>query len=81
VTITGKSTEFVRTGDEGTKASFNFCPHCGATVFYFAVGSQDTIGIPVGAFADPSFPGPSVSVYEERMHSWVKMPGPIDHIP
>ena len=81
VTITGQSTEFIRTGDEGSKASFNFCPLCGATVFYFTVGTHETVGIPVGAFADPTFPGPSVSVYEERMHTWVKMPEAIEHIP
>jgi hypothetical protein len=38
------------------------------------------IAIPVGAFADPSFPHPTVSVYEERMHSWVQMPEHIEHM-
>lgn len=34
----------------------------------------------VGAFADLTFPSPSFSVYEERMHSWVVIPGGIEHI-
>jgi hypothetical protein len=38
------------------------------------------VAIPVGAFADPQFPGPTLSVYEERMHSWVSMPSDIEHI-
>jgi hypothetical protein len=80
VTITGKSKEFVRVGDEGTRATFRFCPECGSTLYYMAAGLAGSIAIPVGAFADPKFPSPTFSVYEERMHSWVSMPGDIDHM-
>jgi len=80
VMIVGASTEYVRTGDEGTKCTFRFCPNCGATVYYTLEGYSETIAIPVGAFADPSFPAPSVSVYEERMHAWVHMPDNIEHM-
>src|SRR5579872_319334 len=34
VTVVGTGTEYVRTGDEGTRATFRFCPQCGATVYY-----------------------------------------------
>src|SRR4029077_2071590 len=51
--VTGASTEYVRVGDEGTKFVFRFCPMCGATVYYTAVGREDIVAIPVGAFADP----------------------------
>jgi hypothetical protein len=81
VTLSGASAEYVRVGDEGTKVSFRFCPHCGATVSYTLAGHEDAIAIPVGAFADPGFPGPSFSVYEERMHAWVVMPEDIEHMP
>lgn len=80
VLISGKGTEFVLVGDEGTKATFRFCPNCGATVYYTASGVPDAVMIPVGAFADPSFPAPTVSVYEERMHGWVHMPSEIEHM-
>ena len=80
VTTSGRSTEFLRVGDEGTKATFRFCPECGATVYYTPEAFEDAVVIPVGAFADPQFPSPTVSVYEERMHSWVTMPGDIEHI-
>lgn len=81
VTIAGQSTRYVRVGDEGTRATFHFCPHCGATVYYEAEGQQDWLAIPVGAFADPGFPAPTVSVYEERMHGWVVPPAGAEHIP
>jgi len=79
VTISGVSKEFVRVGDEGTQATFRFCPECGATVFYTG-GLEGSVVIPVGAFADPQFPPPTFSVYEERMHSWVSLPPDIEHM-
>ena len=73
VEITGESTEFVRIGDEGNAARFHFCPRCGATVYY-EFGDGRFKAIPLGAFADPAFPPPAVSVYEERRHPWVSVP-------
>jgi hypothetical protein len=31
------------------------------------------IAVAVGAFADPAFPPPSMVVYEEQRHPWVKL--------
>ncbi|WP_284197433.1 GFA family protein [Chitinimonas prasina] len=80
VVLAGTSTEYVRIGDEGSQVRFHFCPHCGATVYYELGGLDAYLAIPVGAFADPGFPAPSVSVYEERMHSWVVPPADAEHI-
>ena len=81
VAITGKSTAYARPGDEGPGARFHFCPRCGATVFYELLGMEEFVAIPVGAFADPTFPTPMVSVYEERMHKWVVPPPHAEHFP
>ena len=78
--IEGESRQFVRVGDEGGRATFAFCPACGATVYYQCEGDEDRIAIPVGAFAEPDFPSPTVSVYEERKHAWVVMPEGIERI-
>ena len=80
VVVSGESTEFVRIGDEGSSVTFHFCPKCGATVYYMLAAYEEAVAIPVGAFADPSFPSPVFSVYEERMHRWVQMPGDIEHM-
>ncbi len=80
VEIAGQGKEFVRVGDEGGRCTFRFCPTCGATVYYTMAGMEEFVAIPVGAFADPAFPSPSFSVYEERMHSWVVMPDDIEHM-
>jgi hypothetical protein len=60
VTIYGNSTQFMRVGDAGSRARFNFCPTCGATVYYTTEGSEEHVAIPVGAFAEPSFSAPTV---------------------
>lgn len=74
VRVTGSSTQFALTGDGGTTARFHFCPTCGATVYYEMDAMPEFLAIPVGAFADPGFPAPGVSVYEDRKHSWVAPP-------
>jgi hypothetical protein len=82
VTVSGTSTEFSRPGDEGPGAKFHFCPKCGATVYYESLDPEMSafLAIPVGAFADPAFPAPRVSVYESRKHSWVIPPPEAEHI-
>ena len=79
VEVLGESREWARKGDEGAGAVFHFCPTCGSTVFYRLVDYPGFLTIPVGAFADPQFPAPKVSVYEERKHAWVSLPADIEH--
>ena len=79
VTIEGQSTEFARTGDAGTTARFHFCPECGAIVYYWMDAVPGFIAVPVGAFADPNFPQPRISVYEARQHAWVRLADGMEH--
>ncbi len=74
VTIKGRAQAYVRVGDEGTAATFRFCPTCGDTVYYENEVMPGLIAVPVGAFADPTFPPPRVSVYGVRRHPWAVMP-------
>lgn len=80
VSVSGRSTEYVRVGDEGSRVRFRFCPDCGATVYYTIDDWAGVVAIPVGAFAEPDFPEPAFSVYEERMHKWVGLPDGIEHM-
>jgi hypothetical protein len=80
VHIAGRSIEFVRTSDDGSKdIAFHFCPGCGATVFYICSDAPDVVAVPIGAFADPAFPQPTVSVFESRRHPWVAVPAEMKH--
>jgi len=78
VQVKGEWKQYVRTGDEGSKITFSFCPDCGAAVRYHMEGQEDSVAIPVGAFAEPGLPAPTSSAYEERKHSWVGMPDNIE---
>lgn len=79
VEIHGRSMEYVRRGDSGSTIRFHFCPDCGSTVYYRIEEAPDAIAVPVGAFADPDFPPPRVSVYETRRHEWVRVPHDVEH--
>jgi hypothetical protein len=81
VRITGASRKYTRASDEdGEQRTSHFCAECGATVYIASDSTPDVFVIPVGAFADPGFPSPTVSVWEERMHDWVQLPATIEHI-
>ncbi len=73
VHIVGRHRDYVRTSDEGEQRTFHFCPDCGATVFYTLSAAPDVVAVPIGAFAEPAFPPPTVSVYESRRHPWLTM--------
>ena len=68
------ATEYVRVGDRGAKFIFRFCPACGTTVFHTEDSRNESVSVAVGAFADPAFPAPRLSIYESRRHPWVQLP-------
>lgn len=76
--VSGKATEYVRTGDQGAQFVFRFCPVCGTNLFHTEIGEDDSVSVAVGAFADPAFPAPTVSVYDCRRHSWVQLPSGVE---
>ena len=74
VKVAGRYTEYVRISDADEERTFHFCPDCGATVFWTTEGWADTVAVAIGAFADPSFPQPTVCVYASRRHPWLSLP-------
>lgn len=80
VAIEGRDSNFVRAGDSGNPSTFHFCPVCGTTVYWEPAALPDRIYVAVGAYADPNFPPPRHSVYEERKHAWVNVPGEVEHL-
>ncbi|MBK8337498.1 MAG: GFA family protein [Sterolibacteriaceae bacterium] len=72
--VVGAATEYVRTGDQGARFRFRFCPVCGTNLFHTEEGHEGSVGVAVGAFGDPTFPAPQDSVYDCRRHSWVQLP-------
>ncbi len=79
VRIEGRANEYVRISDHDEPRTFHFCPECGATVYYTLASAPDVIAVPIGAFADPAFPPPTISVYESRRHPWVALPAAMEH--
>ncbi len=78
VHIDGDAREYRRVADSGNTLCFRFCPTCGVAVYYTIDDAPDLIAIPLGAFADPQFPAPRVSIYESRRHAWVGAPPDVE---
>jgi hypothetical protein len=78
--IEGRATAFTRIADSGNEITFHFCPACGTTVYWELARMPDILAVAIGAFADPGFPAPGVSVYERRQHAWVETSLPLEHL-
>lgn len=78
VTTEGEASIYERRGDEGGLGRMRFCPRCGTTVWWTLDVLPGMIAVAVGAFADPTFPRPMVSVYESRRHPWTRETDPAD---
>lgn len=79
VTVEGEAATWQRVADSGHRATYSFCRTCGSTVAYVVEGWPGVTAVPIGAFADPTFPSPRFSVYEHRKHPWVCVLGNLDH--
>lgn len=75
IALTGERSTWVRTADSGRRATYSFCPNCGSTVAYVIEDWPGVTAVPLGAFADPGFPAPRFSVYEDRKHAWTVVLG------
>jgi hypothetical protein len=82
VTVAGTAKQFTRPADSGGKVHLHFCPDCGATVYWKADNLPAMIGVAVGAMADPTYPAPVRSVFEQSKHGWVEINGAgVEHFP
>ena len=74
----GPSRVYRRGSDSGRKIEIHFCPECGSSVFWYAELYPDFVAIATGAFADPSMPWPTLSVWEVTRNSWVTFDHQLD---
>lgn len=73
VTIQGQANRYERPAESGFAVTHHFCPACGSMVFWLPARRPSHVAVALGAFADPGFPLPSKSVYEQHQHSWVRL--------
>ena len=74
ITFNGTATAWKRTGESGNTLTCYFCPTCGSTIYFENETFPGIVAVAIGNFADPNFPTPIVSVWEETRHSWVSLP-------
>ena len=80
VTIAGLTREYVRPTDAGNTFHTHFCLTCGTTTHWQTSRHPGQVGIAVGAFAEPSFPTPVRSVWEQSRHGWLDLPATWQHV-
>jgi hypothetical protein len=71
--IAGRATEYTRSADSGNALTFRFCPVCGSTVYWEGEGFPGFVAIAIGTFADPAFPAPTLSIWENARHRWINL--------
>jgi hypothetical protein len=76
----GESKIYARISDTGFEVRFHFCPDCGTSVYWETNKYPNQCGIAVGCFADPEFPPPTRSIWEESKHDWLGLPEGIEHL-
>ena len=81
VDVSGSAHAFKRTSDAGHTFTSHFCPTCGTSLYWESGKNPGMIGIAVGALADPRFPRPLRSVWEETKHDWVAVDTIAAHFP
>jgi hypothetical protein len=74
VTFDGQAKTWKRIAESGNEITFHFCPICGSTVYWENEGLPGYVLVAVGNFADPNFPAPTMAVWEESRHPWVRLP-------
>lgn len=75
VSTDGTMQRWSTTGMSGITTDFQFCATCGSTMVQRSSAVPGEVAIPVGAFADPAFPPPTSSSWEETRHPWVAILG------
>jgi hypothetical protein len=81
VTISGTSKEFTHAATSGGEIHNYFRPQCGSTVYWKLSTLPALIAVAVGTMADPKYPGPVISVFEQSKHDWVQIDGAVEHFP
>ena len=71
--------EDARIADSGFEIRYYFCPNCGSTIFAEGDRTPEFCAVPAGCFADLSLPAPTISVWEESMHSWLAVASVAEH--
>jgi hypothetical protein len=74
IAFSGEAATWRRAAESGNALTFHFCPTCGSTVYWEGAGFPGYVAVAIGNFADPDFPAPTIEVWTESCHSWVKLP-------
>jgi hypothetical protein len=67
----GKVESYTPLSGTGTR---HFCGECGTTLYWYATGLKELVGIAGGAFVDPALPPPTASYRDTQRCGWLGLP-------
>jgi len=73
VRVEGRTSQWLRIGDEGGRGTRHFCPVCGVTVYGTNAERPGFVRVEAGCFAELDFPPPpTASSYDDdRRYPWL----------
>jgi hypothetical protein len=79
VRLEGETKVYARIADSGFEIRYYSCPTCGSTIFAEGDQTSEFCAIPAGCFAGFTLPAPTISVWENSMHSWLDVATVSEH--
>ena len=79
VMTAGQVKLYTRGTNAGHTFTSYFCPACGTSVYWESGKNPGLLGVAVGAIANPQFPAPVRSVWEQSQHPWVRIEAAVQH--
>jgi hypothetical protein len=80
VEIAGDLKTWRRSSDSARWNESGFCPTCGVTVICRLEALPGIVGVSVGCFNAPDFPGPGRLYWNSRRHQWLELPIGIERV-
>ena len=74
VSVEGETRAYTRGSASGFDVTFHFCPTCGSNLYWLPERMPERIGVAIGAFGDPDFPGPEQVVWARDRMAWAPLP-------
>src|SRR5262249_43028540 len=80
ISISGQTSEYVRTADSGNNIRQRFCPRCGSPLFANSSARPQLTAVRVGTLDDPSSVRPTMNIWCSSAPTWACLDPEIERL-